>query len=509
MIELPDNPKPLNPILKLENIRKSFGLLQALEDVSLEIFQGEIHGLLGENGAGKTTLMNVVFGFVRPDSGSILFDNVRYSRLIPQKAMSMGIGMVHQHFKLVEEFTVAENIALGSPWSRDILQRTYSREFGEILQQSGLDELLYVPVSQLSVGVRQRVEIAKALFGGARLLILDEPTAVLTPAETTRLFESLQILRQAGTTVIIITHKLKEALAITDRLTVLRAGRVVFESDTSRVTEEDLARAMVGQSLAEAYEHPSRPTESVVLQMDGVCHSPTTGQGIENFSLCLRQGEILGIAGVDGNGQQALGDIIAGVTIPDKGSITLERHDITHLGVDKRLQLGLVHIPGDRQTEALVLEFSLAENVLLGRWPQSDMRRGPFISPTLLKNTTQKIIDEYGIRGASPNSSAASLSGGNQQRLVIGRQLQTSPKVILAINPTRGLDVGAIRYVHSRLLEHASGGGSVILISSDLDEVLALSDRVLALYRGASKAEFQSPVSREAVGLAMAGGDTP
>ena len=497
---------PLYTILKLESIRKSFGPLRALKDVCLEISEGEIHGLLGENGAGKTTLMNVVFGFVRPDSGEVVFNNERVSRLTPQKAMSLGIGMVHQHFKLVEEFTVAENIALGSPDSRAILRGDYSEEFAEFLRQSGLEDQLNVPVFRLSVGVRQRIEIAKALFGGARLLILDEPTAVLTPAETTRLFESLRRLKSSGTTVIIITHKLKEALAITDRLTVLRAGRVVFSSDTSRVTEQEIAQAMVGQAPADTYIRQQSPGDSLVLQLNEVTYCPETGQGIRRFSLELKQGEILGIAGVDGNGQGALGDVISGVALPKQGSIVLNGYDISSFTVDQRLLQGLVHIPGDRQSEALALEFSLAENVLLGRWPQAEMRSGPFVFPSALRTTTQKIIDEYGIHGASPASSAASLSGGNQQRLVIGRQLQTKPKVILAINPTRGLDVGAIRYVHSRLLEHVARGGAVILISSDLDEVIALSDRVLAIYRGRVEAEFQQPVNRDAVGLAMAGG---
>jgi simple sugar transport system ATP-binding protein len=465
-----------------------------------------VHALLGENGAGKTTLMNVAFGFVRPDSGEIVFDGRRYAAMTPQAAMAAGIGMVHQHFKLVEEFTVAENVALGSADYREALTPSGQSRLRTIIRDTGLEVDPRARVEDLPVGLRQRVEILKALFRGSRLLILDEPTAVLTPQETEELFRVLRRLRGQGTGIILITHKLGEALDISDRVTVLRQGRCVLSCPAAEVQQARIASAMVGRDLLPAGPVLPEPGDEVLLEVRNISSAGGDQQPVLDISFTLRAGEILGIAGVEGNGQTALADILAGVTPPGGGSLMLGDREISPLGVDGRLREGLSHIPGDRQTQALLLEFPLWENMLLGRWPLGEFSRGPLLDVGGLAEVTREAIGAYGIRGATERTLAMSLSGGNQQRFVVARQMGAGPRVVVAVNPTRGLDVGAIEYVHARLAEHCGRGGAVVLISTDLDEVLALSHRILVLYRGRVAAEYPRGARREDVGLAMATG---
>lgn len=496
-------------ILELTGIRKSFGRLKALDEVDFAVRKGTIHALLGENGAGKTTLVNIVFGFLRPDGGSIVFDGKTFFSITPQIAMAAGIGMVHQHFKLVDEFTVAENIALGSKDWKEALTESGSSNLRNLVYETGLDVGLHSRIEQLSLGARQRVEILKALFRGARLLILDEPTAVLTPQETDELFAVLAKLRDGGTSIIIITHKLAEALAIASDVTVLRSGQVALNCPVSLTSERQIAEAMVGRALRSLDDRRQASRGDVLLKVQSICYRQKQEQGIKDISFDLRSGEILGIAGVEGNGQAALADMLAGVNQPSSGNILLNGKDITSLGVAQRLISGLAHIPGDRQGQALVMDFSVQENLLLGRWPESQFRKGPFILSGKTQSAATQIIHDYDIRGASYFTPALSLSGGNQQRLVIGRQFGANPQVLIAVNPTRGLDVGAIEYVHARIREHQLSGGAVVLISTELDEIIKLSNSIRVLYRGRLSAMFPAGTPRETIGLIMANGETP
>jgi simple sugar transport system ATP-binding protein len=500
------NAEILAALLQLKDITRDFGTVRALDGVCFEAAAGEVHALLGENGAGKTTLMNVAFGFVRPDCGEIVFDGRRYTAMTPQVAMAAGIGMVHQHFKLVEEFTVAENVALGSSDYREALRPSDRSRLKSIIRATGLEVDPSAVVEDLPVGLRQRVEILKALFRGSRLLILDEPTAVLTPRETEDLFRVLLRLREQGTGIVLITHKLDEALSLSDRVTVLRNGKTVLSRPAAEVTQAEVASAMVGRELDSGARDLPTPQEDILLEARGLSSPETGQQPAQEISFALRAGEILGIAGVEGNGQTALADLLAGVLAPASGSLLLAGRDVSREGVAGRLRAGLAHIPGDRQTQALLLEFPLRENLLLGRWPLGEFLRGPFLDVGALSLSTREAIEAYGIRGATVQTPAMSLSGGNQQRFVVARQMGAKPRVIVAVNPTRGLDVGAIEYVHARLVEHCERGGAVVLISTDLDEVLALSHRILVLYRGRVAAEYPRGARREDVGLAMATG---
>lgn len=493
--------------LSLRGITRDFGRLRALDQVDFQTAQGVIHALLGENGAGKTTLMNIVFGLVRPDSGTISIFGQDLAATTPQMAMSLGVGMVHQHFKLVDEFTVAENIALGSPDFREALGTRQGSRLQALMADSGLEVDPQAVTGDLPVGMRQRVEVLKALFRGARLLILDEPTAVLTPQETEHLFAVLRRLRDGGTAIVIITHKLAEALAVSSRVTVLRQGAVALSAPSSEVTEQDVSRAMVGRDIPVDGQIPDQPTGDVLLRAADISLRRYGSVGLQGISLAVREGEVLGFAGVEGNGQVQLGDVLCGVARPETGNLTLLGRDITDSGVGERLRAGLAHIPADRQSQALLLEFSLSENMLLGRWPMQEFSEVAFVNKASLDQATQAAIRDYGIRGAQSSTPAAALSGGNQQRFVAARQLGAEPKVLIAINPTRGLDIGAMEYVHQRLLEHRARGGGCILISNDLDEVLRLSDRIAVMYRGRIAAEFARGASRAEIGLAMTRGE--
>lgn len=505
---MPDSHVTNPPLLELNHISRSFGSVRALDDVSLSVHPGEVHALLGENGAGKTTLLNIAFGLVPPHAGEIIFGGRPLHGHTPRQAIDLGMGMVHQHFKLVEEFTVAENVALGSPRAAEALSNT--SELQQLAREAGLDVDLQASVQQLPVAMRQRVEILKALYRGARLLILDEPTAVLSPPEVTDLFAALNRLKAAGTSIVIITHKLREALAIATRITVLRAGRAVLSLPAAAASEEDLIKAMIGEQPVKPLPDRSPPDQKTCLSVSDLCCTAPTGSGLRGAAFNVRRGEILGIAGVEGNGQAELAAAVAGVNEVETGSIILhsggKEIDLTHMGVVERRRLGVMHIPSDRQTQALALEMPLTENLLLGTWDQPGCCRMGVVSSRRLQERAEAAISSYGIRGASASTQAMALSGGSQQRFVVARELAEQPVLVVASNPTRGLDVGAAGYVHQKLLQARNDGATIILTSTDLEETLALSDRILILYEGCIALEEHPPFDRERIGAAMAGG---
>ena len=505
--------------LRCLQIDKSFGALKALEQASLTVAPGAIHALVGENGAGKSTLMNIVSGLLKPDAGSVEVEGkpVRFGS--PLDSVSAGIGMVHQHFLLAEALTAAENVALGMRKSQGGL--SFNRADAEAaLEKLGHETGLHVNpracVSDLSVGERQRVEILKALSRGAKILLLDEPTAVLAPPEVKTLFDTLHKLRDAGRTIVLITHKLDEVFALASSVTVLRRGRTVFEGALQGLTARELATHMIG-SEPPALTVPAEPAASPVLKIENLSVSSVHGHGLEQAAFSVKAGEILGIAGVEGNGQEELAGALAGTLQPKSGSLgqlfTDEPSrplDFFALSPAQRAAHGLAVIPADRQKEGLVLEFSLAENYFLREAVAVDSKipssTGPFIRTACLEEAAREPLKSFDVYPPEPQRLAGQLSGGNQQKVIVARELQRVPRLIVAHNPTRGLDLGATAAVHRRLLDAAATHkAAVILISSDLDEILALSHTVHVLYGGRLHAVGTRGVTKEVVGRAMVG----
>ena len=495
-------------------VSKSFGANRALYGADLKVEAGSIHALVGENGAGKSTLMSIVSGLLKPDAGTLEIAGraVRFGS--PQDSAAAGIGMVHQHFMLAEALTVAENVALGrrrSPWGWRFRRRQAEEEVEALAAETGLAIDPRARVEDLPVGMRQRVEILKALARGARILLLDEPTAVLAPSEVRSLFATLEALRAAGRTLVLITHKLDEVFALASSVTVLRAGRTVFAGPLHGLTPDELARHMVGAAKAAASPASAQPG-APVLESEGLRVPSEHGSGLKEASFVLHAGEILGIAGVEGNGQDELAGVIAGtLRAAAGGRVRLCGVEILGQHIRARSAAGLAVIPSDRQREGLVLELSLAENLFLrrafGRGAEAQaLRRGPFLSRAALLEQAAPRLAEYGVAPPAPALAAGALSGGNQQKVVIARELGCAPRVILACNPTRGLDVGAAAAVQARLLDAArKDRAGVLLISSDLDEVLRLSDRVAVLFKGCLREVGLRGVDRERVGRAMVG----
>ncbi|MFO7173157.1 MAG: ABC transporter ATP-binding protein [Bacillota bacterium] len=506
-------------ILEMRGITKRFGPVVANDGIDLEVREGEIHALLGENGAGKTTLMNILYGLYQPDAGEIRYKGQPVTITDPNRAIALGIGMVHQHFMLIPPFTVAENIVLGhEPGSRTRLDRAGAVEKVRALSQEfGLKVDPTARVENISVGMQQRVEILKALYRGAELLILDEPTAVLTPQEVQELIGIMRRLVQQGRTIIFITHKLKEVLRIADRVTVIRQGRNVATLDisgrgapgpVSPPTEAELAALMVGRAVSLQVEKgPAKPGEPV-LEVEGLeCLGPRGLPALKGVSLTLRAGEILGIAGVDGNGQTELVECLTGLRRPTAGRIRLRGQDITRLPVRKRFELGLAHIPEDRQKRGLVLDFTVAENAILGRHYRSPYCRLGAMAWQQVTAHAQRLIRDFDIRPPLPGTRAGALSGGNQQKLIVAREIDKEPVVLIAAQPTRGVDVGAIEAIHRRLVAERDRGRAVLLVSLELDEILALSDRIAVMYEGRIVAEMPAEeATEETLGLLMAGG---
>ena len=478
--------------------------------MDLTVEWGQVHALLGENGAGKSTLMNVVYGLVRPDSGEIVYDGKPVHIGSPQDAIRLGIGMVHQHFMLIPPLTVAENVVLGheivtGPGGIDI--RRSQAAVRELSRKYGLEVDPAAKIEDLSVGLQQRVEILKALYRGARLLILDEPTAVLTPQEVRGLFEIVRALVRDGAAVIFITHKLAEVLEVADKITVMRRGKVEATTTPKESSQAELARMMVGRSVLLRVEKKESTPGKTLLSIDGLTVQDDRHQvAVDNMSLELRSGEILGIAGVEGNGQNELVEAIVGLRMPRAGRISLGGRDITRASTHSTLESGLGFIPADRHRMGIVLELSVADNLVLSRFDQPPFARWIVRAFDQVHAYAQRLIKTFDIRTDGPDQPAGSLSGGNQQKLVVAREIGTQPKVLLASQPTRGVDVGSIEFIHRRLVEERDSGMGVLLVSSELDEVLSLADRVAVVYRGRVVAMFeQKEADRERIGLLMAG----
>ncbi|MCY0868559.1 MAG: ABC transporter ATP-binding protein [Desulfurococcus sp.] len=473
----------------------------ALRHVDFKAGRGEIHGLLGENGAGKTTLMKILSGLLKPTSGEIYVGGVKVRIKSPAHALSLGIGMVHQHISLVPAFTAYENIVLG-------LKKPLTRsEVAELAKSSGLEIPLDAVVEDLPFGVRQRIEIVKMLARNVNVLILDEPTTNLTPLETKGLFRSLQALKSQGKTVIFISHKIREVLEITDKITVLRRGRVVGTVETSKTSPAELAKMMVGREVFLQLEKKPREAGRPALVVEDLYVLNDMGApAVKGVSLEVRYGEILGIAGVEGNGQVELAEAIAGLRSISKGRILLDNMDITRLPTMERYKLGLSYIPDDRKV-GLVVEMSIPENMILTQlWNHRFINKLSMLRKSEVKKFSEEVVKKFDVYTKSLNAPVKSLSGGNQQKLLVGREFSRDPKVVLVSQPTKGLDVAATEYVRRKLLEMRDAGKAVLLISSDLDEVLSLSDRVAVIYEGRIMGVVEpSSVTEKELGLMMGG----
>ncbi len=498
------------PLLELRGITKRFPGVLANDNVTFDLRSGEVHALLGENGAGKSTLMNILYGLYTPDEGEILLRGKPIELGSTKAAIEHGIGMVHQHFMLIPVMTVAENIVLATEPRRAGVLLDYDAARKRVRELSERYGLLVDPdarVDRISVGQQQRVEILKALYRGAEILILDEPTAVLTPQEAKELFEILGALKSQGKSIIFISHKLNEVLEVADRITTLRRGVVVDTIPAAGATEESLARMMVGREVLLRLEkkpgHPGDPLLQVedleVIDDRGL----TTVRGV---SFEVRAGEILGLAGVDANGQSELIDAVAGLRPVKSGRIVVDGHDLTHAKAKEALDAGIGHIPEDRHRRGLVLPFTLTENLALHAYRKPPNSKRGFLNLSAMTERARRLLKEFDVRGGTPMTSAAALSGGNQQKVVLAREIDGDPKVLIAAQPTRGLDVGAIEFVHGRLLEQRDAGRAILLVSLELEEILSLSDRILVIYEGQIAGEFPPTATEEELGFAMTGG---
>jgi ABC-type uncharacterized transport system ATPase subunit len=498
------------PLLELKGITKRFPGVLANDHVDFELRRGEVHALLGENGAGKSTLMNILYGLYHPDEGQIRLKGKPVRISSPREAIDAGIGMVHQHFMLIPVMTVAENIVLATEPTRAGVLLDYDAAVQRVEQIAAQFKFHINPrsrIENISVGQQQRVEILKALYRNADILILDEPTAVLTPQEAQELFAILQNLKSEGLSIIFISHKLNEVLEIADRVTVLRRGRTVETVPRAGATEESLAKLMVGRDvLLRVDKGPANPAE-VLLSVEHLQVRDERGlEAVRGLSFEVRGGEIVGIAGVDGNGQSELIDAIAGLRSVAEGRIVIDGEDVTGEGCQDCLDAGLGHIPEDRQRRGLVLDFTLAENIALHDYDTAPASRFGWLYPKRLVARARRLLREFDVRGGGPETPAAALSGGNQQKVVLAREVSREPKVLIAAQPTRGLDVGAIEFVHRRLVEERDQGRAILLVSFELDEVLSLSDRILVLFEGRFAGEYSPDVSEEELGIAMTGG---
>ena len=498
--------------IELRGICKRFGPVQANQDINLDIRAGEVLGLLGENGAGKSTLMNILSGLYSPDSGEIRIDGTPAFFTGPGDSIAAGIGMVHQHFMLVPVFSVVENVILGvePTTGADYLDLDAARAQ---VQAINTDYGMQVPtdalIETLPVGIQQRVEILKVLFRSADVLILDEPTAVLTPQEVEEFFTIVRSLRDAGKAIVFITHKLHEILEIADRVSVLRQGRVVGTGQPDSFSEADLAEMMVGRPVSFSVERSAAHTGDAVLRLNDVTLvDRTLESSLTAIDLTVREGEVVGIAGVQGNGQTELVEVITGLATASSGSIEFSGADITRASVRARHSLGIAHIPEDRHKSGMVGAFTVAENIVLNSYYDSSVTNGVQIDWQRVRNRAARACVNYDVRTPSVQLAAGSLSGGNQQKMVVARELERDVKLIVASQPTRGVDVGSIEYIHKQLIACRDGGNAVLIISSELDEILDLSDRIYVMFEGRIAAEFDNSgrnADRGAIGLAMAG----
>lgn len=498
-------------VVEMRGITKRFPGIIANDHIDLKVRKGEIHALLGENGAGKSTLMSILFGFYHADEGQIFIRGREEKINSPNKAYDLGIGMVHQHFKLIENFTVTENIMLGNePREAGIfVNKKEARErVLKLSEQYGLNVNPDAKIQDVSVGTQQRVEILKVLYRNADIIILDEPTAVLTPQEIDELIEIMRNFTREGKSIILITHKLKEIMAVADRVSVLRRGRYMGTVNVADTNEVELAAMMVGREVKFSVDKgPAKPGETVLSIRDLKVKDARGLFAVDGFSLDVRAGEIVGVAGVDGNGQEELVQAIAGLMPVTSGSISLNGKDITHMHVRDRNESGLAHIPADRQKFGLVLEFTLSENMALKKYFHEPLSHHGVLDRKNMAEHAQKLIDTFDVRsGEGVASHAGMLSGGNQQKAIIAREFDTDPCLMMAAQPTRGLDVGAIEYIHKRLVELRDQGKAVLLVSFELDEVLDLSDRIAVIYEGKVTGIVDAKATNEReLGLMMSG----
>jgi simple sugar transport system ATP-binding protein len=495
------------PFLEIRGITKLFSHVVANKQVSFSIRGGEVVALLGENGAGKSTIMKILYGLYRADSGSILIEGVERRIASPKAAMALGISMIQQHFSLVSTHSVAENIILGN--ARGVIdRRASSRRIGELAREYGFDLDPEALVRDLPVGVQQKVEILKALYQKARLLVMDEPTAVLTPQESESLMAFVRRYAALGNSVIFITHKLKEVMEVADRIIVMRNGEVRGDLPRSLTDERELSRLMIGRELPPLGKSPAVPASAEeLLRLEGVSVMDRHGVfRLRDLSFAIRRGEILGIAGVSGNGQQELCEAVCGARPISSGQIFLGGADIAGLGIRGRIELGIGYVPADRQKDGMVMEMTLAENMILKSSFDAKWAKWPFLDRRGIALYARSRIEAYSIKASGPEAIAKGLSGGNQQKLIVAREVDNGRRLIVFDQPTRGLDLGAIDYVHTTILQQRLAGKCVLLISTELSEVFALSDRIAVLYKGAIQGIFpKAELTIEGIGLLMAG----
>lgn len=497
------------PVVELKQITKRFPGIVANDSISLQLHKGEIHALLGENGAGKSTLMSIVFGLYQPDEGSIEVNGKPVIIDSPNKAIELGIGMVHQHFKLVQPFTVAENIILGSE-PRKGLGINYKKAVDEVKRLSEMYGLQVDPnakIENISVGMQQRVEILKTLYRGAEILIFDEPTAVLTPQEISELLVIMKKLVAEGKSIILITHKLKEIMEISDKVTIIRRGKVIDSVITSETSPQELAAKMVGREVTFKVDKKKAEPKEVVLDIrDLTSRNKDDKPVLDQLNLQVRAGEIVGIAGVDGNGQSELIEAITGLRKVDSGTIQLNGKDIKNQSPRYISESGVGHIPEDRHKHGLVLDFSVSENMVLESYFKAPFSKNGFLNFNEINKHTEKMVEAFDVRTPSIETKSRALSGGNQQKAIIAREVNKNPDLLIAAQPTRGLDVGAIEFVQKQLIAQRDQGKAVLLISFELDEIMNVSDRIAVIYEGHIVGEvLPEDTNDEELGLMMAG----
>lgn len=495
--------------VEMQHIVKRFGSVLANDDVSFSVEEGEIHGLIGENGAGKSTIMNILYGLVKPDGGTIRLFEKEVEIESPHKAIDFGIGMVHQHFMLMPDLTVLQNIILGrTPKKFGLIDNQAAiRQINEIIETYHLHVDLSAKVNQISVGVKQRVEIIKALYRGARILILDEPTAVLTPNETDKLMEVLLKLKEQGCTIIFITHKLREVMHITDRITVMRRGVVTGRMATSEANPKLLSEKMVGREVdLHIPMKPYQPGREILRVSDLSARNQRGLPALKQVSFCVREGEIVGIAGVEGNGQTELVEAITGMIHQDSGTILFEGESIERLSVRKRREKGMSHVPEDRLKIGVSKTCTIRDNLILNRYYQKPYCSAGVLDNDKLHELSETMCQDYQVKTPDSSYDLGTLSGGNMQKVVIARESEADPILMVAAQPTRGVDIGAIEYIHHKLGDFRDRGKAILLVSAELDEIMSLSDRILVMYEGEIVAEFQRGEADEhQIGLYMMG----
>ena len=498
-------------VIEMREITKIFGEFVANDKINLELRKGEIHALLGENGAGKSTLMNMLAGLLEPTSGEIVVNGKSEKLDSPSKAASLGIGMVHQHFMLVEAFTVAENIILGSEvTNKGVLDlKKANADILELSERYGLAVDPTAKVEDISVGAQQRVEILKTLYRGADILIFDEPTAVLTPAEILELMEIMKTLVKEGKSIILITHKLDEIRAVADRVTVIRRGKSIQTVGIEGATNKDLAEMMVGRSVSFVTEKEEAQPKEVVLQISDLVVNENRGvPAVKELSLDVRAGEIVGIAGIDGNGQSELIQAITGLRKVKSGSIKIKGQEVVGLSPRKITEMNVSHVPEDRHRDGLVLEMMLSENIALQTYYKEPLSKNGVLNYNQINSYARKLMEEFDVRAANEIVPASALSGGNQQKAIIAREVDRNPDLLIVSQPTRGLDVGAIEYIHKRLISERDKGKAVLVVSFELDEILNLSDRIAVIHDGKIQGIVKpSETNKQELGILMAGGE--